>query len=473
MALSGNALLEFASGGITAINSGAEIELNGANSLIAISGKAGNSALTGLASNAGSFTLVNGANVSTTGGFSNSATVEIDSFDSGGSSFTVGGALTNSDFLDIGNAGIAAAVQLIAKGSLDNTPGGAIDLTGSGTANATLALAVPSFDAGSMTIDNGGVLSLSLATFTVNGELTLDGGTVAGGTLSGVGTMETGFDQTGTLNNLAIGAGSTFTALGGSTLTIEGVTVTGSITGSSGAALDFGQAGPDTMTNISGFATIGLATGSKANTLSLTDTNFNGVFGPITVNDGNSGNTVNATGVATPGHDITINAGTGLDKLTGGAGTNQFYAGGDTTMTGGSGLNEFIFTATGSNTIANFGALATNELVFSDCRVQPRHWQRHPDANDDDDGRGVATVHREQHRQVCQHEPAPRLRYRQRRAVLQHGRERQLGAPDHHLDQSSHDRRQPAVLRHLSRRPRRPPPDGRSIPVHRAPLVAL
>ena len=268
--------------------------------------------------------------------------------------------------MDIGNAGIAAAVQLIAKGSLDNTPGGAIDLTGSGTANATLALAVPSFDAGSMTIDNGGVLSLSLATFTVNGELTLDGGTVAGGTLSGVGTMETGFDQTGTLNNLAIGAGSTFTALGGSTLTIEGVTVTGSITGSSGAALDFGQAGPDTMTNISGFATIGLATGSKANTLSLTDANFTGVFGPITVNDGNSGNTVSAAGVVTPGHDITINAGTGLDKLTGGAGTNQFYAGGDTTMTGGSGLNEFIFTATGSNTIANFGALATNELVFSD-----------------------------------------------------------------------------------------------------------
>ena len=43
----------------------------------------------------------------------------------------------------------------------------------------------------------------------------------------------------------------------------------------------------------------------------------------------------------------------------------MFYAGGDTTMTGGGGTNEFVFSTAGNNTIKDFGASPSNELIFS------------------------------------------------------------------------------------------------------------
>ncbi len=63
-----------------------------------------------------------------------------------------------------------------------------------------------------------------------------------------------------------IATGSTFTAEFDSTLTDNGVTVNGSLNGSGGATLDFAKTGTDSLTNISGFTTIGLANGA-ANTL--------------------------------------------------------------------------------------------------------------------------------------------------------------------------------------------------------------
>ncbi len=363
--LSGDALLEYKSGGITAIGSGANLTLNGAKALVALStALTSNSALTGLASNAGTFVLENGAVLTTTVGFTNNATVEIDEFTNGGSKLTVGGALTNGSFLDIGNSSLTAATAVTAA-SLSNTS--TIDLTGgSGTSTGTLTLTGASSDAGGITVNGGGVLALG-NTLTVSGSLVLDGGKVSGGTLatSGSGVIETGFDQSGTLSNLTIAAATTFTAEFGSTLTVNGVTVSGALSGSGSATLDFAGTGTDSLTNVSGFTTIGLANGA-ANTLALATANFASTTGVITVNDGNSGNTVSGS-TLTSADAIVVHAGTGADVLTGGAGNDVFYADGATSMTGGAGTNQFIFgsAAAATNTIADFGASSTNELVFS------------------------------------------------------------------------------------------------------------
>jgi Ca2+-binding RTX toxin-like protein len=103
---------------------------------------------------------------------------------------------------------------------------------------------------------------------------------------------------------------------------------------------------------VSGVESYVLADGA-ANTLTLTSANFAGVAGStITVSDGNNGNTVSATGVAAP------------DRIIVYAGNDVFSAGGDTTMTGGAGAKVFVFSAPGSNTIADFTASAINEMEF-------------------------------------------------------------------------------------------------------------
>jgi Ca2+-binding RTX toxin-like protein len=117
---------------------------------------------------------------------------------------------------------------------------------------------------------------------------------------------------------------------------------------------------------VSGFAAITLANGA-ANTLNLAAANFAGIStGRITIADGNAGNTVTAANL--PAADaILVHAGSGADTLTGGAGNDVFYAGGDTAMTGGGGANQFVFAAPGSNTISDFHFSSANALVFSNA----------------------------------------------------------------------------------------------------------
>ena len=96
------------------------------------------SALTGLASNGGTFILENGASLTTTVGLTNSRLPRgRHSFGSaGGSSLTIGGALTNNSFdtIDIGNSSLSKATTVTAA-SVANA--GTIELA-SGTAAATL-----------------------------------------------------------------------------------------------------------------------------------------------------------------------------------------------------------------------------------------------------------------------------------------------------------------------------------------------
>ena len=113
--LSGNALLEFGSGGVTAIGSGAQVTLNGSKALVALStAPTTDSALTGLASNAGILVLENAPALTTTVGLDNVYQLEVDEIGGGGSSLKIGGTLTNEYYLYIGNTAITAATTVSA-----------------------------------------------------------------------------------------------------------------------------------------------------------------------------------------------------------------------------------------------------------------------------------------------------------------------------------------------------------------------
>jgi len=177
--LSGAALVKFGSGGVTAIGSGAQLTLNGAKALMALSAApTTNSALTGLAGNAGTLIQENGAKLTTGGDLANSYYVEVDLAGSGGSSLAVGGTLTNEYYLYIGNTALTVATTVSAA-ALNNY--GTLNLS-SGTAVAALKVAGGFVNTATVNVDNGGAGGSSLTiggTLTNSGTLTIGSASLA------------------------------------------------------------------------------------------------------------------------------------------------------------------------------------------------------------------------------------------------------------------------------------------------------
>jgi hypothetical protein len=158
--LSGDSAIEFASGQITSLASGAQLQLDGNDAFIEDSAALGsNSALTGLADVAGGLDLYNGASLSTTGALAVNGTgsVYLDTnAGGGGSSLTVAGTLT-SEYLLIGNGTLSASDEVTAA-SLDNT--GSIYLNGSSANQALLDVTAGSAGFGTAGVLSGGTVFL-------------------------------------------------------------------------------------------------------------------------------------------------------------------------------------------------------------------------------------------------------------------------------------------------------------------------
>ena len=273
--LSGDALLEFASGQITKIAGNSELTLSGPDAFVAdASNTLANSALTGLATIAGNLYLNDIAPLTLSGALSNSGNLNVNAgYGDGGSALTISGVLTNSGSLNIGNGAMSAATTVTATGLVDfvGTTLGAINLIGNTSGapvpvSATLDITgAAGFGAASVLVGsvnlsgnaNGHALlefaSGQITKIVANSELTLSGpdafvadasSTSANSALTGLATIA------GSLNLNDIAPLTLSGALGnsgnlnvdqsygdgGSTLTISGVlTNTGSVNIGNGA----------------------------------------------------------------------------------------------------------------------------------------------------------------------------------------------------------------------------------------------
>src|SRR5262249_40658977 len=123
------------------------------------------------------------------------------------------------------------------------------------------------------------------------------------------------------------GTGGTAVAFGGGAdlLVVEpGALFNGSVRGGGGTdTVQFTGPGTQGIANFSGFDDYQLANGG-ANSLTLAAANFAGAdSSTITVEDGDSGNTVDAS-AALAADTLILKAGAGADKVTGGPGNNVY-----------------------------------------------------------------------------------------------------------------------------------------------------
>ena len=354
--LAGDTAIEFESGEITSLAKGSHLGLVGSDAFIEDSSATGsNSALEGLASiGAGAlFALHDGASVSTTGALVNDGSVELDpNGHDGGSSLTVGGTLTNSGTLGIGNLALSASDEVTAA-SLDNT--GSIDLAGSGADQALLDV-TGSAGFGTAGVVTGNVqLSGDSAIEFASGQIT----TIAAASqlnLNGNDAFiedSTALGSNSALMGLAsIGAGATFTLENkaavstSAALVNDGAVVLDTNAGDGGSSLTVAGA----LTN-SGLFALGNATLSAPDTVTAASL---GNTGPITLTGSSSNQALLdvTTGVAGFGAAGVLSGSVALS----GDSAIEFKSGQITTIAEGAalfleGYNNFIedSTALGSN----------------------------------------------------------------------------------------------------------------------------
>jgi hypothetical protein len=192
--IAGDGLLEFASGGITAIGAGASFAMFGAGARVSIgAGATAKSALSGLSSNAGTFDLEGfsarygwgGVTLTTTTGLSNSGDLSVDVLEDpwgngdGGSILTLGGALANTGAVDIGNAELWAPTTVAAKGLANK---GTVTLAGASGETAQLTIAGQATNSGTVSIGAGSTLAVTGPgdAYTQSAGATTVAGTLAG-----------------------------------------------------------------------------------------------------------------------------------------------------------------------------------------------------------------------------------------------------------------------------------------------------
>ncbi|HEY5239157.1 MAG TPA: hypothetical protein VIJ62_12310 [Rhizomicrobium sp.] len=192
--LSGDALLEYASGSIESIAKGASLSMSGVQARIAdASDTTTDSALSGFVSNAGTFSLSGGAVVANgTNDFLNSGYLSVAfGIPNAASAFDVGGTLTNSGTIDISdyNGGGINAAGLANSGTITIQGGNSLlHLTGDVTNTGTVNIGTYTFHdllsaAGNYT-QSGGLTELDYGTLSASEVI------VSGGTLDGIGQID-------------------------------------------------------------------------------------------------------------------------------------------------------------------------------------------------------------------------------------------------------------------------------------------
>ncbi len=160
-AYGGSAAVEWGSGGITSIgdgvsNAGYVLE-DGASAYLEIGATNSNSALKGLTTIAsdGELQLENGAAVTTTGALrvAGGGDLYVDASGNGGSSLTLGGSLTNSGNMQIGNFYLTTPTSVKVTGTFNGT--GAVQVDGGNTAGANALLNITGAAPGTLTGNYG------------------------------------------------------------------------------------------------------------------------------------------------------------------------------------------------------------------------------------------------------------------------------------------------------------------------------